>query len=56
MTLYEKIIEAFPELEMSSEFVNGCIRLENSGDGDKIVKWEYQKSLPQELQEFLRGD
>lgn len=53
MTLYEKIIAEFPELENSPEFVNGCIRLENSGDGDKIVKWEYAKPLPIELQEFL---
>ena len=42
MSLYEQIVEAYPELEMSSEFVNGCIRLENSGDGDKITKWEYE--------------
>jgi hypothetical protein len=53
MTLYEKIVEAFPELEMSSEFINGCIRLENSGDGDKIVKWEYAKPLPKSLESFL---
>lgn len=55
MTLYEKIVEAFPELEMSPEFINGCIRLENSGDGDKIVKWEYAKPLPKSLESFLIG-
>jgi hypothetical protein len=55
MTLYEKIIEAFPELENSTEFINGCIRLENSGDGDKIVKWEYEKPLPKSLEQFLVG-
>jgi hypothetical protein len=53
MTLYEKIIAAFPELENSPEFIDGCIRLENSGDGDKIVKWEYSKPLPNELKSYL---
>jgi len=56
MTLYEKIIEAFPELENSAEFINGCIRLENSGDGDKIVKWEYEKPLPKALEAYLADE
>jgi hypothetical protein len=55
MTLHEKILEAFPELKDSVEFVRGCIRLENSGDGDKIVKWEYAKPLPKSLEPFLLG-
>lgn len=55
MTLHEKIVEVFPELENSQEFVRGCIRLENSGDGDKIVKWEYEKPLPKSLESFLLG-
>ena len=53
MTLYEKIIEAFPELANSSEFFNGSIRLQNDGDGDYIAKWEYEKPLPAALKQFL---
>jgi hypothetical protein len=54
MTLYEKIIAEFPELEGSAEFVNGCIRLQNDGDGDYIVKWEYEKPMPKALQEYCK--
>jgi hypothetical protein len=53
MTLYEKIIAAFPELEGSSEFIMGCIKLQNDGDGDYIAKWEYEKTLPKSLEQYL---
>ena len=49
MTIYEKIIAAYPELENSSEFIFGSIRLQNDGDGDYIAKWEYKKPLPDGL-------
>jgi hypothetical protein len=49
MSLYEKIIAEYPELEGSPEFINGSIRLQNDGDGDYIAKWEYSKPLPKGL-------
>jgi hypothetical protein len=49
MTIYEKIIAEYPELENSSEFIFGSIRLQNDGDGDYISKWEYNKPLPDGL-------
>ena len=57
MTLYDKIIIAFPELaENSLAFLDGTILLKNKGDefGDYIEVWNYTKPLPTELQEFLR--
>lgn len=53
MTLYEKIIAEFPELEGSAEFISGCIRLQNDGENDYIAKWEYEKPLPKSLEQFL---
>ena len=54
MTLYEQIIEIFPELaEKPEEFVAGKIRLQNDGQGDFIAKWEYEKPLPKSLKQFL---
>lgn len=49
MSLYEKIIETYPELIDSLEFVHGSIHLQNDGDGDYIAKWEYEKPLPEGL-------
>jgi hypothetical protein len=40
MTLYEKIIQLYPELE-SYSFANKDITLQNDGDGDYIAKWEH---------------
>lgn len=56
MTLYEKIIAEFPELEGSMEFAMGSIRLQNDSDGtgDYIAKWEYSKPLPKALESYLR--
>lgn len=50
-TLYETIIETYPELENSPEFAFGCITLQNDSDGlgDYIAKWEYSKPLPEGL-------
>ena len=56
MTLFELIIEAFPELADSKEIGFGSIELRNDSDGtgDYIAKWEYSKPLPQSLKKFLR--
>jgi hypothetical protein len=42
MTLYEKIIQIYPELA-TYDFVNGGITLQNDLDskGDYIAKWEH---------------
>jgi hypothetical protein len=49
MTIYEKIIAVYPELENSSVFDRSIIHLQNDGDGagDYIAKWEYSKPLPE---------
>ena len=42
MTLYEKIISLYPELE-NYDFAYGAIKLQNDsdGNGDYIAKWEH---------------
>ncbi len=56
MTLYELIIAEYPELEDSKEIGTGSIILRNDldGSGDYIAKWEYEKPLSHELQQYLR--
>jgi hypothetical protein len=55
MTLYDMVIESFPELaENPMEFAAGSIRLQNDGDGDYIAKWEYSQPLPEALQSYLK--
>jgi len=51
MTLYEKIITVYPELENSYDFINGTIILQNDSDGagDYIAKWDYSKPIPDGL-------
>ena len=52
MTLWEKIIEAYPELT-DNDFspINGCIQLRDDSDGlgAYIYKWEYSKPIPSGL-------
>jgi hypothetical protein len=50
-TLYQKIIEVYPELENSDEFLSGSITLRNDADavGDYIEKWEYSEPIPKGL-------
>lgn len=44
--LYSIIKEAYPEIN-DKEFVQGCIRLQDDGDGIQyIAKWEYRKPIP----------
>jgi len=54
MTLYEKIIELFPELTDEDFGRRGSIILQNDGDGDYIAKWEYSKPLTDELIAYLK--
>ena len=56
-TLYEKVIEVFPELiENQSPFHEMKILICNDVDGtpDYIAKWEYSKPLPDSLASYLR--
>lgn len=47
MKLWEKIIEALPELNPTDDFRKLGIHLKDDGDGiDYIEKWEYNKPLP----------
>ena len=50
-TLYEQIIEIYPELENSDELAKGSIRLQDDADGQGayIAKWEYPKPIPEGL-------
>ena len=40
MTLHDKIISLYPELE-TYNFAFGGIKLQNDGNGDYISKWEH---------------
>jgi hypothetical protein len=53
MTLYNKIISLYPELE-TFDFASGVISLQNdsNGQGDYIAKWEHP-TLAQPTQEQL---
>lgn len=53
MTLYEKLIELYPELE-NYDFLRGTILLQNDSDGrgDYIAKWEHP-TLPRPTEEQL---
>ena len=57
MTLYDKIIAAYPELaENTKAFIDGTISLRNDADdfGDYIETWNYTTPLTKELQQYLR--
>ena len=56
MTLYEMIIEEYPELADSKEIGTGSIILRNDSDdeGDYIAKWEYSKPVPASLKNYDR--
>jgi hypothetical protein len=51
MTLYEKIIDSYPELKNTEDFNNGTIILQNDSDGagDYIAQWNYSKPIPDGL-------
>lgn len=54
MTLYEKIIAAFPELEGTKLFANGTIILQDDSDGKGafIKEWNYSKPIPVALKAY----
>lgn len=50
MTLYEQIIEVYPELEGSDLFIKDIILQDDSdGLGAYIAKWDYSKPIPDGL-------
>jgi hypothetical protein len=50
MTLFEQIIEAYPELT-DKEFIDGTIHLQDDSDGvgAYIKSWNYSKPIPEGL-------
>jgi hypothetical protein len=55
LTLKEKIIAEFPELEGSDLFWNNTINLVDRSDGKGVViaRWDYSKPLPESLTGYL---
>lgn len=51
MTLYDKIIQIYPELE-TYNLADKDIILQNDGDGDYIAKWEHP-TLPRPTEQEL---
>jgi len=51
MTLYNQIIESYPELANGKEFENLVIMLQDDSDGQPayIAKWDYSKPIPEGL-------
>jgi hypothetical protein len=49
MSLFNKIIEIYPELTLNDFDENGVIKLRDDSDGQSayIEKWEYSKPLPE---------
>lgn len=55
MTLYDSIIEIYPELATEPNF-RELVKLRNDSDGtgDYIQEWNYSKPLPESLETFIR--
>ena len=51
MELWEKIVEAFPEIDPTDDFTKLGIYLQDDSDGvgAYIVKWENSKPIPKGL-------
>lgn len=51
MELWEKIIEAYPEINPTDNFIEFGIVLQDDADGlgAYIAKWEYEKPIPKGL-------
>ena len=51
MELWQKIIEAYPEIQPTDDFKNLGIVLQDDSDGQGayIAKWEYSKPIPEGL-------
>jgi hypothetical protein len=58
MALYDKIIEAFPELTIEAFYPENdmiTVRDDADGTGEYIAKWNYEKPLTKELKALYRG-
>ena len=51
MELWQKIIEAYPEINATDDFRQLGIYLQDDSDGTEayIAKWEYSKPIPEGL-------
>jgi hypothetical protein len=50
MTIYDRIIEAYPELSDLKLFdANIILQNDSDGLGDYVAKWDYSKPLPKGL-------
>jgi hypothetical protein len=51
MSLYDEIVKVYPELNNQTEIFQTQIRLADDSDnkGEYVVKWEYNKPLPNGL-------
>jgi hypothetical protein len=51
MELWEKIIEAYPEIKPTDNFraLGICLRDDSDGTGAYIEKWEYSQPIPEGL-------
>jgi hypothetical protein len=51
MELWQKIVEAYPEIDPTSDFKKLGIFLQDDSDGEGayIKKWEYSKPIPEGL-------
>lgn len=50
MELWEKIINALPEIKATDPFIDLGIVIKDDGDGIQyIAKWEYSKPIPDGL-------
>jgi hypothetical protein len=51
MSLYDQIVEVYPDLTIDDFMPNGIIKLRNDSDGigDYIEKWEYSQPIPDGL-------
>ena len=50
MRIWEKIVQAYPELTKDSNFQELGIFLKDDGDGiDYIAKWDYAQPIPDGL-------
>lgn len=56
MTLFEQILEAYPELSDGQAFKDESIVLRDDSDGEGayIAKWEYSKPVPKALESLVR--
>ena len=49
MELWQKIIEAYPEINPTDNFLELGIYLQDDGDGAYIAKWNYSQPIPDGL-------